>query len=419
MDSHLWHIAVLVALLMLSAYFSAMETALMSLGRLRVRHLVDEGARGAKRVERLLSNPSRLLSTILIGNNVVNIAATSLATFIAINLFGESAGLGIATGVMTLVILIFGEISPKTFGLHNSQRFSLRYSGLLTLLYTLFKPLATILEVISRLLLTSLGGQYRAATPTFSEEELRTLVTVGQEEGILQIEEKEMITSVIEFGDTLVKDVMTPRTEVVRVSLRITYPDLIDILRRDSYSRVPVYDKGIDDIVGVLNVKDLLGLEPPDPFDVRPLLRPPYFVPEFKKVTELLGEFKRKKLHMAIVVDEYGGTAGLITLEDLVEEILGDIADEYDEDELPDFTYIDDNTIEMSGSLNIKDASDVIGRDLPEGEYDTVGGMLMSRLGTVPSVGDCIRVDSLQLTVKGMDGSRVGAVTVLLNSESA
>ncbi|MBT9155516.1 MAG: Magnesium and cobalt efflux protein CorC [Firmicutes bacterium] len=419
MDSHLWHIVVLVALLMMSAYFSAMETALMSLGRLRVRHLVDEGAIGAKRVERLLSNPGRLLSTILIGNNMVNIAATSVATFIAINLFGEGTGLGVATVVMTLVILIFGEISPKTFGLHHNQRISLRHSGLLSLLLILFNPLAVVLEGISRLLLTLIGGHFRAPATTFSEEELRTLVTVGQEEGILQVEEKEMITSVIEFGDTLVKDIMTPRTEVVRVSVRITYPALLDILRRNGYSRVPVYDNGIDDIVGVLHAKDLLGLAPVEPFDVRHLLRSPYFVPELKRVSELLADFKRKKLHMAIVVDEYGGTAGLITLEDLVEEIMGDIADEYDEDELPDFTYIDDNTIEMSGSLNIRDASEVIGRDLPAGEYDTVGGMIMYRLGTVPSPGDCVMVNDLQFTVKSMDGSRVEAVTIVLNSEQS
>ncbi|MBT9154278.1 MAG: Magnesium and cobalt efflux protein CorC [Firmicutes bacterium] len=419
MDSHLWHIVVLVALLMMSAYFSAMETALMSLGRLRVRHLVDEGAIGAKRVERLLSNPGRLLSTILIGNNMVNIAATSVATFIAINLFGEGTGLGVATVVMTLVILIFGEISPKTFGLHHNQRISLRHSGLLSLLLILFNPLAVVLEGISRLLLTLIGGHFRAPAPTFSEEELRTLVTVGQEEGILQVEEKEMITSVIEFGDTLVKDIMTPRTEIVRVSVRITYPALLDILRRDGYSRVPVYDNGIDDIVGVLHAKDLLGLAPVEPFDVRHLLRSPYFVPELKRVSELLADFKRKKLHIAIVVDEYGGTAGLITLEDLVEEIMGDIADEYDEDELPDFTYIDDNTIEMSGTMNIRDASEVIGRDLPAGEYDTVGGMIMYRLGTVPSPGDCVMVNDLQFTVKSMDGSRVEAVTIVLNSEQS
>lgn len=419
MDSYLWHLVALMALLIMSAYFSAMETALMSLGRLRVRHLVDEGAKGAKRIERLLSNPGRLLSTILIGNNMVNIAATSVATFLAINLFGEGAGLGIATVVMTLVILIFGEISPKTFGLHHNQRISLRYSGLLSVFFALFNPLAIVLESISKLLLTLLGGHFRTSAPTFSEEELRTLVTVGQEEGILEVEEKEMITSVIEFGDTLVKDVMTPRTEIVRVSLRITYPALVEILKRDGYSRVPVYDNSIDDIVGVLHAKDLLGLEPPDPFDVRPLLRPPYFVPEFKRVSELLAEFKRKKLHMAIVVDEYGGTAGLITLEDLVEEIMGDIADEYDEDELPDFTYVDDNTIEMSGTLNIRDASEVIGRDLPEGEYDTVGGMIMYSLGTVPASGDCVMINDLQFTVKSMEGSRVEAVTVVLNSEQS
>lgn len=415
LDSPLMQLILLVVLLWCSAYFSAMETALMSLGRLRVRHLVDEGVKGALRVEKLLSNPSRLLGTILIGNNMVNIAATSIATVIAVDYFGEGTGFGIATISMTLIVLIFGEITPKTYALHTSQRIALKWSGVLVVLYTLFRPLSVFLEWISRALLLLLGVEHSASAPTFSEEELRTLVTVGQEEGILQVEEKDMITSIIEFGDTLVKDVMTPRTEVVRVSTRIKYVELLELLRRDSYSRVPVYDHGIDDIVGILNVKDLLGVTPSDDFNVRDYLRPPYFVPEFKKVSELLAEFKRKKLHMAIVVDEYGGTAGLITLEDLVEEIMGDIADEYDEDEAPEYIFVDENTIEMSGAVHISDASEVIGKDLPEGAYDTVGGMLMFVLGTVPNKGEQVEINGLYFTIKQMDGSRVESVTVKLN----
>lgn len=408
---------VLLLLIWSSSYFSAMETALMSLGRLRVRHLVDEGVKGAARVEKLLNHPGRLLSAILIGNNMVNIAATSLATLLAIHYFGESMGVGIATISMTLIILIFGEITPKTYALHHSQRISLNWSPSISALYSVLSPVASLLEKISRLILRLLGVQHATYGPTFSEDELRTLVTVGQEEGILEIEEKDMITSIIEFGDTLVKDVMTPRTEIVRVSTRIKYGELVDILRRDNYSRLPIYENGIDDIVGILNVKDLLGVTPPEPFDIRTFLRPPYFVPEFKKVSELLAEFKRKKLHMAIVVDEYGGTAGLITLEDLVEEIIGDISDEYDEDERPGFSFIDDNTIELSGAIHIRDASEILGKDLPEGEYDTVGGMLMFKLGTVPSEGDKVDVSDLHFTIKKMDGSRVELVVVKRNKE--
>ena len=411
-------VGTLVLLIFASAYFSAIETALMSLGRLRVRHLVDEGVKGAKRVERLLKKPGRLLGTILIGNNLVNIAATSLATLLAISYYGEGTGVGIATVGMTLVILVFGEITPKTYALHHSQKISLRLSSSLSILYAIFGPLSSLLEKVSRSLLWVAGVHHPAQTPAFSEDELRTLVTMGQEEGILQVEEKDMITSIIEFGDTLVNDIMTPRTEVVRVSTRVIYEDLLDILRRDNYSRVPVYENGIDDIVGVLNVKDLLGITP-ETFAIKKLLRPPYFVPEFKKVSELLAEFKRKKLHMAIVVDEYGGTAGLITLEDLVEEIIGDIADEYDVDEKPQFTYIDENTIELAGSVHMREAAEIIGKDLPEGEFDTVGGMLMFALGTIPELGQSVEINNLGFTIQKMDGSRVDSVIVRLNTEGA
>lgn len=407
-------LAILVLLIGASAYFSAIETALMSLGRLRVRHLVDEGVNGAKRVERLLGSPGRLLGTILIGNNMANIAATSLATVLATAYFGEGRGVGIATLGMTLLILVFGEITPKTYAIQHSQHISLRWAPSFSAIYSVFGPLSAMLERFSRSILWLLGAHHPASTPTFSEEELRTFVTVGQEEGILQSEEKDMITSIIEFGDTLVNDVMTPRTEMVRVSTSVVYDELLDILRRDNYSRVPVYENGIDDIVGILNVKDMLGVQPAT-FTVKELLRPPYFVPEFKRVSELLAEFKRQKLHMAIVVDEYGGTAGLITLEDLLEEIIGDIADEYDEDEEPRFTYIDENTLELAGSVHVRDAAGIIGRDLPEGEYDTVGGMLMFQMGTVPKSGDTVSIGDLNFAVKNMDGSRVETVIVRLN----
>ncbi|MBS3950116.1 MAG: HlyC/CorC family transporter [Peptococcaceae bacterium] len=405
----------LVLLITGSAYFSAMETGLMTLGRLRVRHLVEQQTRGAQRVERLLSNPGRLLGTLLIGNNMVNIAATSIGTLLAISYFGEATGVVVATVTMTVIILIFGEITPKTYGMQHSQHLSLHWSGPLSGLYLVLGPLPSLLEFISRSILRLLGVHASASAPTFSEDELRTLVTVGQEEGILQIEEKDMITSIIEFGDTLVSEIMTPRTEVVRVSTGITYTELLDILRRDNFSRVPIYENGIDDIVGILNVKDLLGVTP-DAFVIKQLLRPPYFVPEFKRVSELLAEFKRKKLHIAIVVDEYGGTAGIITLEDLVEEIIGEIADEYDVDEEPQFTYIDENTIELTGSLHVREAAEIIGRDLPEGEYDTVGGMLMYTLGTVPVLGQNVEISNLSFTIQKMDGSRVDSVLVRLNT---
>ena len=411
-------LAYLVILIAGSAYFSAMETGLMTLGRLRVRYLVEQQVKGAKRVERLLSNPGRLLGTILIGNNLVNIAATSIATLLAINYLGEATGVGVATLTMTLVILVFGEITPKTYAIQHGQRISLKYSGLISLLYLVLGPLSSILEFISRMILRMLGIRASATAPTFSEEELKTLVTVGQEEGLLELEEKDMITSIIEFGDTLVSEAMTPRTEMVRVSTDITYTDLIALLRQDNYSRVPVYENGIDDIVGVLNVKDLLGVTP-ESYNIKELLRPPYFVPEFKKVSELLAAFKHMKLHMAIVVDEYGGTAGLITLEDLVEEIIGDIADEYDVDEEPQFVYLDENTIEVAGAVHIREAAEIIGKDLPEGEYDTVGGMIMYFLGTVPEINQTVKINNLGFTIKQMDGSRVNTVIVRLNTEGA
>ena len=276
---HIIQLVVLLMLIVASGYFSAVETALLSIGRLRVRHLVEENVPNARKVEKLLHNQGRLLGTILLGNNLVNIGATALATTIAVTYLGEGLGLGLATVGMTIIILVFAEVTPKTFALHNSQKVALSFSGSLSLLYFILSPFTQFLEVFSQLLLSLLGLRRNTSTPSFSEDELKTFVTVGQEEGILQEEEKDMITSIIEFGDTLVKDIMTPRTDVVRVSTRVTYEELLVILRQDNYSRVPVYEKNIDEVIGVLNAKDLLGITK-DEFSMKELLRPPYFIPD-------------------------------------------------------------------------------------------------------------------------------------------
>jgi CBS domain containing-hemolysin-like protein len=408
---------ILVALMAASGYFSSVETALLSLGRLRIRHLVEENVESAKTVERLLENQGRLLGTILLGNTMVNIAATALATIISVSYFGEGLGLGLSTVVMTLAVLIFGEMTPKTYALYNSQRIALRYAGSLDAIYTVLSPLVHLLDFISKALLRSLGLNRVNTLPTFSEDELKTFVTVGQEEGILQVEEKDMITSIIEFGDTLVKDVMTPRTDIIRVSTRISYTELLAILRRDNFSRVPVYEKSIDEVIGILHAKDLLGITE-EQFSIKDMLRPPYFIPEFKPVSALLTEFKKKKLHMAIVVDEYGGTAGLITLEDLVEEIVGEIADEFDDDEQPEFSYVDENNVHISGAMSVRDAETVLGRALPDGGYDTVGGMIMSLLGTIPQKGDRVEINGMDFGITAMKGSRVSRVLVKINKRN-
>ncbi|MEQ8197133.1 MAG: hemolysin family protein [Clostridiaceae bacterium] len=400
----------LIIFIAFSAFFSAAETALMSLSKIRIRHMVEEGVKGAKLVEKLTGDPNKLLGAILIGNNVCNIASSALATSFAVSVVGES-GVGIATGVMTVLILIFAEITPKSFAKQKSEKVSLKVIGPINLLVIIFKPLVFLFSFISSFLVKILGGDTDKNQPFITQEELKTMMDVSEEEGVLEGEEKEMIFNVFEFGDIQVKDVMVQRVDIVAVGMESNYDEVIDVIKREQFSRIPVYKEDIDDIVGILYVKDLILLAEKDDFKVEDFIREPYYTFEFKKVTELFKEMKKSRNHMAVVLDEYGGTVGIVTIEDLLEEIVGEIDDEYDDLE-EDIEVIKEDEYLVDGSMRLDDLSDLIGVSIESEEFDSIGGFVIGQLGRFPELNEDIEYQNMRLIVEEIDKNRIKKVRI-------
>lgn len=403
-------LTILLMLLVFSAVFSASETALMSIGRIRVRQLLDDGVPGAEAVNRLVQRPNKLLAIILIGNNLVNIGASALATMIALQIFGSS-GVGIATGVMTLLVLVFGEITPKTFAAQNAEAISLRTARFLEVLGVVFSPVIRILTLITNGIIHLFGGQTAPQGPFVTEEEIRTLVSVGEEEGLIEEKERDMIDSIFEFDDTVVREVMTPRIDMVAIDVKSTLEEVFNVVVEEGHSRIPVYEGNVDNIIGVLYAKDLLDFARKGRFDadLRKLARPAYYIPETKKVNDLLKEMQKAKIHMAIVLDEYGGTAGLVTIEDLLEEIVGDILDEYDEDE----NLIEaraDGSVLVDARVSISEINELMESSLPEEHVDTISGLIYELSGRVPKEGDKVRYGNIEMTVIATAGRRISKV---------
>lgn len=415
MGPYTWQIIVLIVLVVLSGIFSMSETSLMSLNKIKLRHMVDEGVPGAELVEKLTDDPNKLLGAILIGNNIVNIGASSLATILATNLFGSS-GVGIATGVMTILILIFGEITPKSIAKQKSEAVSLKVSKFIKLVVMIFKPFVYILTAISSFFIRVLGGNPDADEAFITEEELKTMVDVSEEEGVLENVEKEMIFNVFDFADLQVKDAMVQRVDVVSVSEEATYDEVMDIIKSEQFSRIPVYDQTIDNIIGILNVKDLVMIENPrEDFNVTKYIREPFYTFEFKKVVELFKEMKKTRNHIAVVLDEYGGTVGLITIEDLLEEIVGEIEDEYDE-EKTSIEQIKNDEYLVEGSLRLHDLDDLLGVDIDSEEFDSVGGLIIGELGRMPEEKDEIQVENMRFIVESIDKNRIKKVRVFISN---
>ena len=323
---------IILVLVALSAFFSSSETALTTVNKIRIRTLADAGDSRAAMVLKVTGNPGKMLSAILIGNNIVNMYASSLTTLLSSKLFGNEM-VGAATGVITFLILIFGEITPKTSATLSSEKMSLRCAGVIFVLMVLFTPFIFVINKLSLLVLKLVGVDPNKKAESITEDELRTIVEVSHEEGVIETEEKKMINNVFDFGDSVAKDVMVPRIDMAFVDVNASYEEVIEIFRQEKYTRFPVYEETTDNVIGILNVKDILLAGEREQFSVRDYLRAPYYTYEFKKVSELMVEMKKANVNIIIVLDEYGATAGLITLEDMLEEIVGDIRDEYDEDE--------------------------------------------------------------------------------------
>ena len=412
MESYTWQLILLVILLVMSGFFSMSETALMALSKIRIRHMVDEGVKGAKLVEKLSEDPSKLLGAILIGNNIVNIGASALATSIAVKAIGES-GVGLVTIIMTILVLIFGEITPKSIAKQKSEEVALKVSKPINLVVKLFKPFIYVFTAISGVFIKILGGDPKATEPFITEEELKTMVGVSEEEGVLENVEKEMIFNVFGFADAQVKDVMVQRVDVVAVDINATYDEVINIIKVEQFSRIPVYNQNIDDVIGILNVKDLIiASQNEENFKVSDYMRDPYYTFEFKKVTELFKEMKKSRNHMAVVLDEYGGNVGIVTIEDLIEEVVGEIEDEYDDEQDSDIIVIKEDEYIVDGSARLDHIGDLIGVSMESEEFDSIGGLIIGELGRFPEQNEEVKVNSIRFVVEEIDKNRIKKVRI-------
>ena len=408
-----WQIIILVVLLSFSAFFSASETAMMSLSKIRLRHMVDEKVANASLVSKLLEKPSRFLASVLVGNNLVNTAASSILTALVAKYVAGGTGILIATVGMTILILIFGEITPKNIASNNSEGVALRLAKPLSLMVTIIAPIANFIMLVINGVLRLFGVKVNTAQPFITQDELKTMVTVSHEEGVLEGGEKKMIDNVFEFGDAQAKDAMTPRTDMVSIEDDYTYEQVVEAFRTDQFSRMPVYRETPDDIIGVLYVKDLLlGGVSKENFNLEEIMREPYYTYEFKRIGDLFEDMRNKQIPIAIVLDEYGGTAGIITMEDLVEEIVGDIADEYDIQET-EIEVIKEDEYIVDGGTRIDLVNEMIGTRIESEDFDSIGGFILGELGGLPEVGEVIEVDGVTFKVEEVDKNRIEELRIL------
>jgi putative hemolysin len=405
-------------LVVVSALLTGAEAAYFSLGRARLKRLAEQNDPEQSPLQPLLSKPHDLLVTLLVGITLANIGASALAASIATALFGP-LGLAVAIGAMTILLVVFGEVLPMTLAVEHPERYSAWVSRPVAWLSAILRPVRAILSALTAMTLRLVGSERQRGEPEISEEELRTLVDVGAREGVVDRTEREMIHNVFELEDTLVREVLVPRPDMFCLDITTPPADILPLLREHLHSRVPVFEETVDHIVGVLYTKDLLphlkGL-PPD-FDLRSHLHPPYFVPESKRADALLREFQAKKLHLAIVVDEYGGTAGLVALEDLLEELVGEIRDEFDEEERL-IQKVDATSYRVSGKLPIDDFNATTGLHLPKESFDTVGGWVLDLFGRVPNKGEKAQAGDVTVTVEKVERTRVVEVLVAIRREA-
>lgn len=413
MDSgDIFQIVLLFVLILCSAFFSSAETALITCNRIRIRTLAEDGDKRAARVLRITDDSGKMLSAILIGNNIVNLSASSIATSLAIKLWG-SVGAGVATGVLTLLILIFGEISPKTIATIHSERIALLYSGAILIIMKVLTPVIYLINKFSMGFLKLLGVDPKGGTQQMTEEELRTIVDVSKESGVIESEEHEMINNLFDFGDSQAKEVMVPRIDMTFANIENSYEELIEIFQKDKFTRLPVYEETTDNVVGILNMKDLLLYKDREHFSIRDIMYEPYFTYEHKNTAELFIEMRQSSISLAIVLDEYGATAGLITLEDLLEEIVGEIRDEYDTDEEDPIVQLNEREFIVLGSTNLDDLCDELDLDFTSEDYDTIGGYLIGLLDHLPEKNEIIITDDdVLLRVDQMDKNRIEKIYI-------
>lgn len=410
-------IAIIIVLLILSAIFSGSETAITGITVSQIRKLKNEDEKAATILINMKKRINEILSTILIGNNLVNILATSLVTEVIIKVFGGGNTLFIATAIMTILVLIFGEITPKSYAAQKPVEVAKKVYKPITILTTIAKPLVFVLNKITAVLFRIIGGEVQNTT-LVTEEDIRSLVDAGEEEGIIEMEEREMIQNIFEIDDLKVADVMVPRIDIFALPKETKLSEVLETAIDFGFSRIPVYDDTIDNIIGILYVKDLIPIaldktKEPEKTTIDQIMREAHYIPETKLINVLLKELQNKKIHMAIVLDEYGGTEGLITIEDILEEIVGEIFDEYDS-EIDLIKKVGLNRYIIQGEVSLEEINDLFQSDLPDEDFDSLGGYIFSTLGRIPEQEDTIHASNLKMKVLGMENRRVTQIEVVL-----
>lgn len=412
-DSIAIRLVVIIILLGLSAFFSSSETALTTVNKIRIRTLAEAGDKSAVWVMKLSENQGKMLSAILIGNNVVNLSASSMLTVLATEVFGNRAA-GAATGVLTILILIFGEITPKTIATLEAEKNALRFGHIIYVLMVILTPAIIAVNWMSHGVLRLLNVDPNKRGDDMTEDELRTIVEVGHEKGVIESEEKEMINNVFDLGDSVAKDIMVPRIDMTFINITAGFDELLEVFREERYTRLPVYEETTDNVVGIINIKDMLLIEDREHFSIADHLRQPLYTFESKKLSELMVEMRGTSNNIVIVLDEYGATAGLITLEDILEEIVGDIRDEYDEDEEDELIDLGDGQYLAEGAMKLDDFNHALGLELTSEDYDSIGGFIIDKLDHLPSEDEAVECDGVRLVVEQVDKNRIDKVHVYL-----
>ncbi len=412
-------LCILFVLILLSAFFSSAETALTSVNKMSIRMMLNEGVKRAKMLQKVRDDSGKMLSAILIGNNIVNISASSLMTVFVQRMWGNAA-VSVGKGVLTLIVLVFGEIIPKTAATLYAEKIALVYATPIYILMAVLTPIIFIVDKISFVFMRLFGIKKNSDGELITEKEIRAIMGVSQEEGLIEEEELDMINNVFDFGETCAKDIMIPKIDIAMISIDATYDELMHIVKNDKYTRIPVYKDDTDNIVGIINIKDMIihGVGRNN-FEAEKLMYEPFYTIATKDLNDLLVEMRDENHGMCIVLDEYGAVDGLITLEDIIEEIVGEIRDEFDEDEEKAIIKLNDNEYLIEGQLNLVDFNDQFETDIDSDNYESVGGLILEQLDRVPEIGDSVTVDNCKLEVMRMDNMRIDKVKVTLEAPSA
>ncbi len=417
-------VLVLLALVGLSAFFSSAETALVTVNKIRIRNLIDEGDRRAITLSKLIEDQGKMLSAILIGNNIVNISASSLSTLMVTRWLAGTGlaafAAGISTGVLTLTVLVFGEITPKTCATIHSEKIALAYAPVIYGWMIAATPLIYIMNHLSMGILFLMRVNPEDRSDAYTEEEIRTIVEVSHEDGVIEPEERKMINNVFDFGDATARDVMVPKVDMSFLNVAASYHEMLELYKENKYTRYPVYEESTDNVIGMINVKDLLIYEDKEHFDSRNIMREVLYTHEHKKTSDIMLEMKQSSTNLAIVLDEYGVTSGMVTMEDLLEEIIGDIRDEYDEDEETLVTQINEREFVVAGAMSLDDLNDYLELDekglrLESEDYNSIGGIIIGLLDHLPEVGEeAVTENGIRLIADSVEKNRINEVHIVL-----